>query len=488
MDGIEIIATTLAAGIVVGAVLAVAWLRRRYRRDIDAAVSRQAETAAMEKRLMEERLEVRARSLERAEAQLDKALGALRELSEQHEVSKALVVRLQSENNQLSSQLEKIREESVAARSDAQAAKLQLTEIRTQLAQAEKGFREKEALFKEARDGLKKEFQLLANQIFEHHGQKLRSANTEQLTSVLKPFKEQITDFKRKVEEVYTTDAKDRASLLTEVRNLQDASERVNREAENLTRALKGDTRVQGNWGEVVLERVLTDSGLRRDHEYVVQASLRNELGELKRPDVVIRLPGDKDVVIDAKVSLASYEQALAAADERSREDAVTRHVQSLRTHVRNLAGQDYDRLEGVRSLDFVLLFVPVEAAFTMAMERDPSIFTEAFEKRLVIVSPTTLMMTLRIIDNVWRYEKQSRNAQEIARRAGALYDKVRVILEDMDQLGKSLGTARRSYDSAYARLVSGKGNLVRQVEQFRELGADVKKVLPRDIAEAAND
>ena len=211
-------------------------------------------------------------------------------------------------------------------------------------------------------------------------------------------------------------------------------------------------------------------------------------MGELKRPDVVIHLPGEKDVVIDAKVSLSAYEQALAAVDETSREDAITRHVQSLRTHVRNLAGQDYDRLEGVRSLDFVLLFVPVEAAFTMAMERDPSIFTEAFEKRLVIVSPTTLMMTLRIIDNVWRYEKQSRNAQEIARRAGALYDKVRVILEDMDQLGKSLGTAKRSYDSAYARLVSGKGNLVRQVEQFRELGADVKKVLPRDIAEAAND
>ena len=413
---------------------------------------------------------------------------AFSELSEKHEVSKALAVRLQSENNQLSGQLEIVREETVASRSDAQTAKLQLTQIRTQLAEAEKGFREKEALFKEASDALKKEFQLLANQIFEHHGQKLRSANTEQLTSVLRPFKEQITDFKRKVEEVYTTDAKDRASLLTEVRNLQDASERVNREAENLTRALKGDTRVQGNWGEVVLERVLTDSGLRRDHEYVVQASLRNEGGELKRPDVVIHLPGEKDVVIDAKVSLVAYEQALAAGDETSREDAITRHVQSLRSHVRNLAGQDYDRLEGVRSLDFVLLFVPVEAAFTMAMERDPSIFSEAFEKRLVIVSPTTLMMTLRIIDNVWRYEKQSRNAQEIARRAGALYDKVRVILEDMDQLGKSLGTAKRSYDSAYARLVSGKGNLVRQVEQFRELGADVKKVLPKDLAEAANE
>ena len=488
MDGIEVIAPTLAAGIVIGAALAAFWLRRRYRRAIDSAVGRQAETAALDKRLMEERLEVRARALERAEADLKKAQGAVRELSEQHEVSKALAVRLESENNQLSGQLERAREETVASRSDAQTAKLQLTQIRTQLEEAQKGFREKEALFKEAGDALKQEFQLLANQIFEHHGERLQTANTEQLTSVLRPFKEQITDFKRKVEEVYTTDAKDRASLLTEVRNLQEASERVNREAESLTRALKGDTRVQGNWGEVVLERVLTDSGLRRDHEYVVQASFRNDGGDLKRPDVIIHLPGEKDVVIDAKVSLAAYEQALAAVDEASREDATTRHVQSLRNHVRNLAGQDYDRLQGVRSLDFVLLFVPVEAAFTMAMERDPSIFTEAFEKRLVIVSPTTLMMTLRIIDNVWRYEKQSRNAQEIARRAGALYDKVRVILEDMDQLGKSLGTAKRSYDSAYARLVSGKGNLVRQVEQFRELGADVKKALPRDLVATADE
>lgn len=488
MDGIGTIGLALTAGMVVGSLVAAWWLRRRYQREVDTALGRQTETAALDKRLMEERLDVRARTAERAAAELTTTQRELREISERHEVSKADGIRLRSENSQLTSQLEKSREEVAEARADAGAAKLHLTEIRTRLDEAEKGYREKEALFKEASDALKKEFQLLANQIFEHQGQRLRTANTEQLNSVLTPFKDQIKDFKQRVEEVYTTDAKDRASLLTEVRNLQEASERVNREAESLTRALKGDTRVQGSWGEVVLERVLEDSGLRRDHEYLVQTSFRNEGGELKRPDVIIRLPGDKDVVVDAKVSLAAYEQALAGTDEPTREAAITRHVQSLRTHVRNLAGQDYDRLHGVRSLDFVLLFMPVEAAFTMAMERDPSIFTEAFEKRLVIVSPTTLMMTLRIIDNVWRYEKQSRNAQEIARRAGALYDKVRVILEDMDQLGKSLGTAKRSYDSAYARLVSGKGNLVRQVEQFRELGADVKKALPRDLIEAAED
>ena len=489
MDGTTIILSLASlAAFVVGCVATAWWLRRRHQEEVDDLLSRETRTSAIEKRLMEERLDVRSRAAEKAEAELEAAQRELREMSDLRQAAAAKAVHLDTENRQLAAQLTKANEDLATVRADAGHAKVQLAEIRTRLAEAEKGFREKEALFKESGDALKKEFQLLANQIFEQHGEKLHTANTEQLTNVLRPFKDQITDFKRKVEEVYTTDAKDRASLLTEVRNLQEASERVNREAESLTRALKGDTRVQGNWGEVVLERVLTDSGLRRDHEYVVQASFRNEGGELKRPDVIIHLPGDKDVVIDAKVSLVAYEQALALGDEAARDDAITRHVQSLRNHVRNLGSQDYDRLEGVRSLDFVLLFIPVEAAFTMAMERDRAIFAEAFEKRLVIVSPTTLMMTLRIIDNVWRYEKQSRNAQEIARRAGALYDKVRVILEDMDQLGKSLGTARRSYDSAYARLVSGKGNLVRQVEQFRELGADVKKALPRDLIEAAND
>ena len=482
MDGIAF----ALVGLLVGLALATVWLRRRARREVDAALARQSEMAAVEKRLLEERLAVQKAVADRAEQEANGARRELREISEQHQASTAEAVHLGSENSQLGEQLGLMREEAALARAEAQAAKLELTRIRTQLSEAEKGFREKEALFKDARDSLKQEFQLLANQIFERQGERFESLSSKQLGNVLSPFREQITDFKRRVEEVYTTDAKDRASLLAEVRNLQRASERVNREAEHLTRALKGDTRVQGSWGELVLERVLEDSGLRRDHEYVVQTSFRNDEGSLKRPDVVIRLPGQKDVVVDAKVSLAAYEAALAADDDAKRDAAVTRHVLSLRNHVRNLSAQSYERLQGVRSLDFVLLFVPVEAAFTMAMERDAALFTEAFERRLVIVSPTTLMMTLRIIDNVWRYEKQSRNAQEIARRAGALYDKVRVILEDMDQLGRSLGTASKSFDSAYERLVSGRGNLVRQVEQFRELGADVKKALPKDVVEAS--
>ena len=329
---------------------------------------------------------------------------------------------------------------------------------------------------------------MLASQIFEKQGEVFRVRNEAHLSMALAPFKTQLSDFRKKVDQVYITDAKDRASLLTEVRNLQRASEKVNEETENLTRALKGDNRLQGNWGELVLERVLEESGLRKDHEYVLQHSFRNADGDIKRPDVIIHLPEDKDVVVDAKVSLVAYEMAVSSDDDAAREVAIKRHVQSVRAHAKKLSDQSYDQLPGIRSLDFVLLFVPVESAFTLAMEKDPSLFTEAFERRLVIVSPTTLMMTLRIIDNVWRYEKQNKNAQEIARRAGALYDKLRVVLEDMDQLGRNLDQASRSYDSAYTRLAKGRGNLVRQVEQFRELGATVKRSIPQEIVDEADD
>jgi DNA recombination protein RmuC len=341
-----------------------------------------------------------------------------------------------------------------------------------------RAFEEKEALFKETSAQLKLEFEALANRIFERQGE----ANSERLTSVLSPFRDQIVDFRRKVDEVYHSEAKERASLLTEVRNLHQASDRINQEAGNLARALKGDKKLQGNWGEMVLERVLESSGLRRDHEYELQGSLRSAEGDLKRPDVLIRLPDNKDVVVDAKVSLNAYERALAAETDDERATAIGQHLAHLRNHVRRLSAQNYDALEGIRSLDFVLMFVPIESAFTLAMEHDPKLFTDAFEARIVMVSPTTLMMALRNIQNVWRYEHQNRNAQEIARRAGALYDKLRVLTEDMDQLGRQLGTVERTWRTAFSKLATGRGNLVRQVEQFRELGAVVKKPIDRNM------
>jgi DNA recombination protein RmuC len=431
---------------------------RRSRRRLATARAEFATYAAEQRRLelslLEERLAERSRDLARQD-------GRVEDLS-------ARVQMLETELD--------ARAEALADRQAAAAA------LAARLEETRRGFAEKEALLQQQSEALRQEFELMANRIFNHQGE----AQTTRLATVLDPLRAQLNDFRNRVETVYTTETRDRASLLTEVRNLQQTSERINREAENLTRALKGDVKAQGNWGEMVLERVLEASGLRAGHEYFVQASRRDDEGSLKRPDVIIRLPDDKDVVVDAKLSLLAYEQAVTAEADAARLAALRDHVASLRAHVRRLAEQEYDRLPDVRSLDFVLLFVPIESAFTAAMEQDQRLFNEAFERRIVIVSPTTLMMTLRIIHNVWRYEKQNRNAEEIARRAGALYAKVRGFVDDLEILGRQLQTADNTYKGAMAKLSTGRGNLIRQVEQFRELGASVRRPLPRNLREEA--
>ena len=393
-------------------------------------------------------------------------------------------VRAEGRIHQLEAQVAELRQEAAGRTEELMRRRESEAALRARLGEAHRSFAEKEAAFRQSSDALKQEFELLANRIFERQGEQHQA----RLTHVLSPFKDQLDDFRKRVETVYTTETRDRATLLFEVRNLQQASERINREAENLTRALKGDVKAQGNWGEMVLERVLEGSGLRQGEEYVLQPSRRHREGGLKRPDVLIRLPDDKDVVVDAKVSLVHYERVLAEEDPAARQAALEAHVSSLRTHVKRLADQDYDRLEDVRSLDFVLLFVPIEAAFGLAMEHDQTLFTQAFERRIVIVSPTTLMMTLRIIHNVWRYEKQNRNAQEIARRAGALYDKLRGFVDDMEALGRQLQAADGSFKAAFSKLSTGKGNLLRRAEAFRELGAPVRKALPRHLLDADTD
>ena len=359
-------------------------------------------------------------------------------------------------------------------------------ELTTRIEESKIAYADKEKLLRENGEALKKEFELLANKVFQSQGEQFTKKNKDQLTVVLDPFKEQMKAFRERIEQVHTNDSKDRASLLTELKNLQLASEKINLEASNLAKALKGDKKLQGNWGELVLETVLQESGLRSGHEYTTQMSARNESGELKRPDVIIHLPDEKDIVVDAKVSLVAYEKALSAEDDETRQKYIDQHVSHIKDQVRRLSAQDYERLKGVRSLDFVLLFLPIEPAFILAMEEDPALFRDAFAKRIMIVSPTTLMMTLRIIDNIWRYEKQNQNAQEIASRAGAIYDKLRGTIEDMETLGRALKSAEKAFDTANNKLSTGKGNLVKRVEQFRELGASPKKKFSRSVLEDA--
>jgi DNA recombination protein RmuC len=487
-ESIAMFALAALAGAVVASLVFARILVHRTRASFEDGLQRHAERASAEQQLLEERYDARMRDNTR----LDLALkGAMQSLDTSEDDNRRLLAEnaaLLADQRQLNERIGALGAEVERLRDIAAGAARHEAELRARLEETARAFAEKEALFKATSDSLKQEFQLLANRIFEEQGQSFARNNRTQLDGLLTPFREQIAEFKQRVEQVYHTESKDRASLLTEVRNLHRASDKINQEAENLARALKGDKRLQGNWGELVLEHVLAESGLRRDHEYTLQATHRTEEGDSKRPDVIIHLPDDKDVVVDSKVSLAAYERAIAAEDESLRDGFVRQHVNDLRSQVKRLAEQEYDRLLGVRSLDFVLLFVPIESAFMLAMEHDPGLFTEAFNRRIVIVSPTTLLMTLRIIHNVWRYEKQTKNAQEIARRAGALYDKLRLVLEDMVRLGGLLRSADDSYQTAMQKLATGKGNLVRQVEQFRELGASVRKPFPKDLLDGPDE
>ncbi len=482
------LALAASIGAVVASLAFAAISARRTRAAFQDGLQRHAERTSGEYQLLEERYDAKSRENARLEQGFKAAAQSLERTQDENRRLLTDNAALIADARQFTERIGTLSGEIERLREVAASASTREAELRTRLEETSRSFAEKEASFRAVSESLKQEFQLLANKIFEEQGQSFARSNRTQLDGLLTPFREQIAEFKQRVEQVYHTESKDRASLLTEVRNLHRASDRINQEAENLAKALKGDKKLQGNWGELVLERVLDESGLRRDHEYTLQATRRSEEGEAKRPDVIIHLPDDKDIVVDSKVSLAAYERAIACEDDELRERLVRQHVADLRAQVKRLSEQAYDRLLGVRSLDFVLLFVPIESAFMLAMEFDPGLFTEAFNKRIVIVSPTTLLMTLRIIHNVWRYEKQTKNAQEIARRAGALYDKLRLVMEDMVRLGGLLRSADESYQTAMQKLASGKGNLVRQVEHFRELGANVKKTFPKELLDRVDD
>ncbi|HAO76839.1 MAG TPA: DNA recombination protein RmuC, partial [Pseudomonas sp.] len=307
----------------------------------------------------------------------------------------------------------------------------------------------------------------------------------ERLGQLLEPLKERIQSFEKRVEESYQHEARERFSLARELERLQQLNQRLGDEATNLTRALQGQ-KTQGNWGELVLEKVLEHAGLEKGREYHTQVSLKSADGARFQPDVLIHLPGDKQVVVDAKVSLTAYQALTCAEDEGSRALALKQHVQSLRNHLKGLSLKDYQHLEGLQSLDFVLLFVPIEAAFAAALQADPELLQEAYGRHIVIVSPTTLLATLRVIDSLWRQERQSQNAREIAEKAGALYDKFVAFIQDLDEIGNRLQQVDRAYLSARNKLSDGRGNLVGRAEQLKSLGARASKRLPGDWLERA--
>jgi DNA recombination protein RmuC len=345
---------------------------------------------------------------------------------------------------------------------------------------------EKLKLLAEAKEALAEQFQNLANRIFEEKGEKLVQQNVANMDSLLRPLGERLKEFQVRVEETYDKESKQRFSLQNEIHKLVEANARMSVDALNLANALKGDSRTQGAWGEVVLERVLEASGLQRGREYDLQVSLDAAEGGKARPDVIIRLPESKHVVVDSKVSLTAYEAYTRAEDEVAAKRELARHIDSLRAHVKALADKNYQSLYGIRTPDFVLMFVPVEPAFAAALRERQELFEDAFSRNVMIVSPTTLLISLRTIASIWRYEYQNRNAQELVRQCTALYDKFVGFVGDLEDIGKRLKAAQSSYDDAYGKLSSGKGNLVRQVERIRELGLKPAKPLPAPLTELA--
>lgn len=384
----------------------------------------------------------------------------------------------------LARQLSELRDQHASLNHDAVLYREQLAASKMQLAEQQKQTEEKLALLQEAKAELNHEFKNMANEIFEDKQKRFQEQSKTQLDGLLKPLGDKIQAFEKRVEASYSEEAKERFSLIKEVKNLQDLNARISQDAINLTNALKGESKTQGTWGEVILERVLEKSGLTRGREYEVQVAAQSEEGKRLQPDVVVHLPEEKDLVIDAKVSLTAYERYCSADDPETQKLELAAHVQSLRQHIKQLSGKDYQNLAVIRTLDFVLLFVPVEAAFSVAVHEDPELFSSAFDKNIVLVAPSTLLATLRTIQNIWRYEQQNKNAQEIAQRAGALYDKFVNFVGDLEDIGSRIGSVQTAYDKAHNKLVSGRGSLVSRAENMRELGAKVSKSLPQNLLE----
>lgn len=326
---------------------------------------------------------------------------------------------------------------------------------------------------------LKVQFENLANKILEENSQKFSNQHKESLNQLLNPLGTKLDEFKKKVEDTYDEENRQRATLKEQIRQMSDLNEKMREDAKNLTKALKGDSKTQGNWGEVILQRILEKSGLRKDEEYYVEQSVTTEEGRRFRPDVIVRLPDEKYLIIDSKVTLTAYERYSSADTEEEARAALKAHILSLRTHVKGLSEKRYQHIHGDRSPDFVLLFVPIESAFGTALQTDFTLYNEAFDRNIVIVSPSTLLATLATINSVWKQEYQSKNAQEIADRGAALYDKFVLFIESMEQLGDRIKQTQKSYDQAKNRLSDGAGNLVRQVEMLKELGVKNSKELP---------
>lgn len=332
------------------------------------------------------------------------------------------------------------------------------------------------------------EFKNLANEIFEEKSKKFTDQNKVNLSDILKPLGEKITEFEKKVEQTNKESIERNSALKEQILGLKELNIQITKEAENLTKALKGDTKSQGNWGEFILESILEKSGLEKGREYFVQESKTDESGRRFQPDVVVKLPDNKNIIVDSKVTLTGYERFVNEDEEALKDGHLKSHLLAIRSHIKNLSVKNYQQLYGVNSLDFVLMFIPIEPAFILGVQADNNIFSEAYDKNIVIVSPSTLIATLRTIANIWKNEYQNRNSIEIAQQSGALYDKFVAFTEDLIKVGRNLDATQKEYTEAMKKLSEGKGNLVKRAEKIKQLGANAGKSLDSRLIDRSED
>ena len=389
--------------------------------------------------------------------------------------------RVQSDNQSFKAQVSELQ-------SQTQLLSNQLTKALAELDSEKRVSQEKLEQFNESKIQLTDHFKTLAQEILEEKSQRFATQNQQNLDLLLKPLQEKISDFRKRVDDVYSEETKERASLQTEIHNLTALNLKMSQDANALTKALRGDSKAQGNWGELVLETILENCGLRKGHEFDVQDTQRNDDGNLVYPDVVIHLPDSKHVVIDSKVSISAYTRSVQTDDPDQQALELTAHVNSIRSHMSGLSAKNYQDLYGLGAIDFVLMFIPIEPAFQAAISHQSGLFQEALQKNIVLVCPSTLHATMRTIAHVWRQEHQNRNAQEIARQCAALYDKFVGFVSDLDNVGDKISQTQKSFDEAYKKLSTGNGNLVRTAQKVRELGVKPNKSLPTPLVEKSEE
>ncbi|KIC00922.1 DNA polymerase V [Flavobacterium sp. JRM] len=393
-----------------------------------------------------------------------------------------------SEKNSLEKQLQITNSDKEVIRTEKDSLAIQLSKKEVDFENLWERHKEQKNEVEQLQEKFTKEFENLANKILEEKSIKFTAQNNENMKNILLPLQDKIIGFEKKVEDTHKESIDYHAALRQQILGLSEMNAQMSKETLNLTKALKGDSKMQGNWGELVLERVLEKSGLEKGREYEVQQSFTNEIGLRVLPDVVIHLPDGKKMIVDSKVSLTAYEKWINEENDNLKSDYLKEHVQSIKRHVDQLGNKNYHDLYQIESPDFVLLFIPIEPAFAIALNEDTTLYNKAFEKNIVIVTPTTLLATLRTIDSMWTNQKQQENAFEIARQAGALYDKFEGFIADLIKIGNKINDSKTEYENAMSKLVDGRGNLITSVEKLKKMGAKAKKSLPENILTRANN